>query len=153
MGRLDQFADITGSMNQVDTNAQNIQQIIDEMNRNSDQLDAISNGLSIIGRNTLIGTWNGTGGAGGSLTLQQNHGFQTAPIFMASFLRSDVPGVYYPVPQWFYDGSGSFQARTYSYTDATNIYFSFTSASNGSPITFTFSYYILQQPAQVPTGA
>lgn len=151
MGRLDEVVDMTGSSSQMDLNSQNIQQVIDELNRNSDQLDAIANGLNIIGRGSLSGTWDGT--AGGQITLKQAHGFSQAPIFLASFTRSDMPGQFFPVPMWFYDTAGNYQSRVYDYTDATNINLTFVSAISGSPTTFVFSWYIIQQPAQVPTGS
>lgn len=151
MGRLDMIVDMTGKTNLLAMNEENISNIIDEMNRNSDQLDAIANNLNIIARGTLTGTWDGTANHG--VSLVQNHGFSTPPIFVAQFTRSDQPGIYYPVPQWFYDSSGNFQGRAYAYTDATNINLSFLSVVNGSgAVTFNFSWYILQQPAQVPTG-
>lgn len=155
MGRLDAITDMTGRLNPMDLNAQNIANIIDEMNRNSDQLDSIANSLNIIGRGTLSGTWGGTGGAGGSLIVSAAHGFAVAPIFLAFFTRADdaTNGKSYPVPQWFYDSAGSFVGRAYAYTDNTNIYFSYTAAANGSPIAFVCSYYLIQQPAQVPTGS
>lgn len=150
MGRLDAFTDMTGQMNQVDLNKQNIQQIIDELNRNSDQLDSLNKGLNIIAKNTLAGTWDGTGGINSGLTLSAVHGFSQAPIFLASFTRSDRAGLVYPVPQWFYGGGGAFESRAYSYTDQANIFFNFASVAGGAPINFVFSYYIIQQPAQVP---
>lgn len=155
MGRLDTFADMTGSMNQVDINEQNILQVIDELNRNADQLDAVANALSIIGRGSVNGTWSGNGGTGNLLSLTATHGFQTAPIFMASFTRSDMPNQWFNIPQWFYDNSGNLAGRAYAYTDAQNINFNFigNNASPVSPVNMTFSWYIIQQPAQVPTGA
>lgn len=150
MGLIDAVTDMTGSMSQLDINTENISNIIDELNRNSDQLDSIGNSLNIISRGTLSGTWDGTTDV---LQVQQNHGFATAPIFLASFTRSDMVGQYFPMPMWYYDNSGNFQARALAFTDNNNIYMQFVSVVTGAPVTFDFSFYIIQQPAQVPTGS
>lgn len=151
MGRLDAITDMTGKMSSLDMNAQNIGNIIDELNRNSDQLDAIANTLNIIGKGTLSMNWDGSSGFVN--TVSQTHGFTVPPLFMASFTRSDQPGIYYPVPMWFYDGAGNFQQRIYGYTDSSKIFFQLATASAGATLTYTFSWYIIQQPAQVPTGS
>lgn len=151
MGRLDPFDDITGELSPLEVNAQNISNIIDELNRNVDQSDAIVNSLNIIGRGSLTMSWPGT--TGFVNTVSQNHGFQTAPIFIASFTRDDNPAVNYQTPMFFYDTSGNFQQRVYAYTDATNINFQFLSVISAAPVNFKFSWYIIQQPASVPTGS
>lgn len=144
MGRLDAFVDITGSMSPLDVNTENIQQIIDELNRNADQLDAISKGLNIIGQ--------GSRTIGANTASQVNHGFGSAPIFLCFFNRDDQPGIFYAASQWFYDNTGNYQGRVYAYTDATNINLTSTFVA-GAPTNVTFSWYFIQQPAQVPTGA
>lgn len=151
MGRLDYTTDLTGGMSPLQLNETNIRTVIDELNRNSDQLDAIANALNIVGRGSLSATWNGS--AGSIINLSQAHGFGTAPIFLATYNRSDEPGVYHMLPYWAYDTSGNYQSVTFAYTDSTNINFGFVSNINGSAVTFKFSWYILQQPAQVPTGS
>lgn len=151
MGRLDSVSDVTGRLTPLDLNAVNIENIINELNRNSDQLDAIANSLSIIGRGTLTGTWDGT--AGGTVILSAAHGLTLAPIFISTFKRSDQPGVFYPGAHWFYNGAGTLTAEAFTQTDTSNITFEFIGHTAGSPATITFSYYIIQQPAQVPTGA
>jgi len=152
MGRLDTITDMTGDMDAVQVNAANIDNIINELNRNSDQLDAISNSLNIIGRGSISGTWQGQGGINNALTLSSNHGFGSAPIFLGSFTRSDQSGTFYPTPQWFFDNTRNFIARAVAFTDSQNISFSYFQVSNGPQIILTFSWYIIQQPAQVPTG-
>lgn len=144
MGRIDSITDMTGTLDVMDLNAQNIQQIIDELNRNSDQLDSIAKGINIIGRGTTTSVNHSA--------ISVAHGFSQAPIFVASFTRSDQPGVYYPIPSWFYDVAGNYQGRVYAYTDSQSIVLTqdFVAAA---PATITFSWYILQQPAQVPTGS
>ena len=150
MGRLDPITDPTGKLTDTQQNAVNIDNIINELNRNSDQLDAISNSLNIIGRGSISGTWTGQGGIGNALSLSKNHGFGSAPIFLASFTRSDQSGVHYPVPQWFFDDEGNFLSRATAFTDASIISFDYFQVSDGTPISLTFSWYIIQQPAQVP---
>lgn len=154
MGLINSFIDPTGDMSQVDVNSETLSQVIDEMNRNSDQLDAIANNLNIINKGTITATWTGTGGISAGVTVSTPHGFGSAPIFLGFASRSDiVPTVWYPVPQWTYDNSGNLLTRSYAYTDSVNVNFNFATTYNGSPIAITFSYYILQQPAQVPTGS
>lgn len=152
MGRIDAISDLMGTMSPLDINQQNISNIIDELNRNADQLDAIGKGLNIIGRGSKSGTWNGVGGINSGLTMLQNHGFQTSPIFIGFYTRSDIAGNF-PVPYWDFDNTGSLLSRAYAYTSVTDIVFNFAMTSNGAPINITFSWYIIQQPAQVPTGA
>lgn len=152
MGRLDEVVDMTGKMNQMDLNGKNITQMIDELNRNSDQLDAITNALNIVGKGSTSGTWNGVGGINSGLTLQVNHGLSFAPIWIGFFTRSDIPGQYFPVPNWEYDNAGSLLGRAYGYTTSSVLVFNFARTNNGAPITVSLSYYLIQQPAQVPTG-
>jgi hypothetical protein len=150
MGNIDGVIDPTSTMTDTDLNKENISQIIDEMNRNSDQLDAIANSLNIINKGTVTGVWGGVAGIGSGLTISQAHGFGSAPIFVSFFNRSDLGTQWFPVPQWTFDNSGNLVDRCYAYSDAVNINFNYASQLNGSPITFIFSYYIIQQPAQVP---
>ncbi len=65
MGNLQSFQDMTGSMKQADVNTQDITNIIQELNRTSDQLDALNNTLSISGYGSLTYNWLG-GGTGAS---------------------------------------------------------------------------------------
>lgn len=150
MGLLQPFVDMTGEMTGLQITERNISQIINEVNRNADQLDSLNNSLNIIGRGSASLFWDGTGET--AVTVNKNHGFNFAPVFLGFFVRSDQPDLSYPVPMWFYDNSGNFLNRIYGYTDSTNINFQFATAVSGSPLTFTFSWYIIQQPAQVPTG-
>lgn len=153
MGRLDEVVDMTGKMSQMDLNGQNITQMIDELNRNSDQLDAITNALNIIGKGSVSGTWNGVGGIGAGLTLTPTHGFPQAPIFIAFYNRSDRPNQYYPVPNWEFDNAGSLLSRAYGLSQANTFLFNYAQTNNGPILTITFSWYAIQQPALVPTGA
>jgi len=150
MGILNPIIDPTGQLTQEEVNSQNLSQVIDEMNRNSDQLDAIANSMNIInkGSRTIV-----MGASSTSTSTQVAHGFGSAPIFLSFFNRSDQSTLWYAFPDVFTDGSGSVILAADSSTDAKNINFSFVRSATGSAITFIVSYYILQQPAQVPTGA
>jgi hypothetical protein len=153
MGRLDVQQDPTGKMNILDLNTQNIQNIIDELNRNSDQLDSLTNQLSIVQRSSVKGTWNGIGGINSGLILTVNHGLAFAPIWMGFFTRSDQPGQYFSVPNWEYDNAGLLLGRAYGYTTSSSLFFQFARTNNGPTIDIVLSYYFIQQPANVPTGA
>ena len=148
MGIVNRVFDPTGSKSDMEINAENLSQLIDEMNRTSDQLDAITNSLNIINKNSRTASWDGS--IGGGFTVSVPHGFGSAPIFVAYFNRSDQPNNWYPFPQWFYDNSGNTLSRAYAYTDSTNINLTFFSYVADGVVNFTVSYYILQQPAQLP---
>lgn len=152
MGRVFSVKDFTGGMSPDELNAENIRQLSEELNRNSDQLDAIANGLNIIGRGSKTATWDGTGGLGGGIQVLRPHGFTVAPIFMATYVRSDDPTNWYPAPNWTFDSAGALVSRVYCSTDATYLFLSFDSVLPGTPVDFTFSWYLLQQPAQLPSS-
>lgn len=152
MGRYDAITDMTGTMSPLEVNQENISGLIDELNRNADQLDGLTNSLAIIGRGSSLGTWNGTGGINAGLTLIITHGLPEAPIFMGFYTRSDKSGVF-TVPYWDFDNSGNLLSRAYALSTVNNIIFNFAMVSNGSPINITFSWYAIQQPAIVPTGS
>lgn len=149
MGIIDSIIDPTGNLSDEEVNSQNLSQIIDEMNRNSDQLDAIANSINIInkGSQTLSMSTSDT-----STSVQVTHGFGSAPIFLAFFNRSDQANAWYSFPNIVADGSGSVIFAANANTDSVNINFSFVRSTTGSPLVFIVSYYILQQPAQVPIG-
>ena len=150
MGRVFGVSDFTGSMTPGELNAENIRQISEELNRNADQLDAIANGLNIIGKGSKSAIWDGIGGLGSGVTVTQPHGFTVAPIFLATYVRSDDPTNWYPVPNWTFDNAGALVSRVYGGADNTVVFMTFASVLNASPVTFTFSWYLLQQPAQLP---
>lgn len=154
MGRLDLYSDMTGSMNPTDVNAQNISNIVDELNRNSDQLDSLSNTVSIIASNKLTVTWNGTGG-GLPTTVADTIKTGATSSFLAFYSRSDTANQLFSVPNIHYDGSGNIacivSANTFV-SGTASIGFNIEFLNNGSPVTFTFFYYILQQPANVTSS-
>lgn len=161
MGNLEPFDDIVGDMSQNDINAANIDNIIDELNRNSDQLDALNNVLSVIAYGSLVYSWDGTG-SGSTPTIATLF----APIeSTASFIdftyltrSSDVTPINYATPyseaaqnsngdtvvtKFFVSGSNS---DTGQYEVSLKFW------APGTPETFTFYYTIVQQPANIQTS-
>jgi hypothetical protein len=149
MGLIQEIVDPTGTMSDMTLNSENISQIIDEMNRSSDQLDAITNSLNIINKGTTTLVLNA---AALAVTANIPHGFGSAPIFVAFINRSDLPTLWYPLPYATSDGTGLVNLSCTATTDITNINFGIVRSASGAAITFIISYYILQQPAKIPTG-
>lgn len=93
MGSLNQFSDLTGKMDQTQVNSENISSIIDELNRNSDQLDSVNNSLGILSSGQVIVSISaGTGTATVSLGT-------TAPAsFICYMARPDQGGRFWSLP-------------------------------------------------------
>lgn len=156
MGQIEEFSDMTGQMSQDEVNQENISNIIDELNRNSDQLDALNNVLSVIAYGSLTYTWAGTG-SGGSPTED----ILIAPeISSANFIglcymsrSSDASPVYYAMPytEIYTNANGDtvigkeFFVNSNSSTGKFEVPVNF--YNPGSAETFTFFYILLQQPA------
>ena len=161
MGNIDSFVDMTGAMSQDDINTENINNIIDELYRNSDQLDSISNTLSIIAYGTLDYSWDGSGSGA---TPTQSSLFVPATssanfIGMTYFSRStDDPTIYFAMPytQGYVNANGDsvvgklFVAGSNSDTGQYEIDLNF--YNTGTPIDYTFYYILLQQPSNVTSN-
>lgn len=156
MGSLEEFTDITGQMSQDEINQENISNIIDELNRNSDQLDSLNNVLSIIAYGTLIYNWTGTG-SGASPTIDVLVAPESSSanfIGLAYFTRSsDITPLYYQMPftEIAVNGGGDtvvtkeFSLNSNSSTGQLEVTVNF--FATGSAENFTFYYILLQQPA------
>lgn len=150
MGRLDAFTDMTGSMSQQEINGQNIEQIIDELNRAADQVDALSNSISIVNRNNVTVPLSGN-------TYNASVNIQTsvASSFLAYMSRSDQPGNYFVLPYFATSGvpvsalqmavSASLQSAAGNQV-MLNIQ-GVVGAGYAAPSSITVYYYILSQPA------
>lgn len=93
MGSLNIFSDKSGSLSQTDVNGENIKSIIDELNRNADQLDSVNNSLGILSSGQVtVSISAGTGSSVVSLGT-------TAPAsFICYMSRPDQPGRFWALP-------------------------------------------------------
>lgn len=153
MGRINLATDLTGKLSDIELNAQNINDIVNELNRNSDQLDSLSKNLNIIAYNKLSVTWPGTGG-GLPTTVTDLIKTGAASTFLAFYDRNDIANQLFSVPNVHYDGSGNIASIITGNTfvlGAASIGFNIDFLANGSPVSFNFYYYILQQPTNALT--
>lgn len=144
MGRLDAFTDMTGKMSMMELNGQNIQQILDELNRNSDQLDSVQNNLAVVssGKTSITSP-------GGFVFLSSNvvHGLGFPPAVLAFYTIASAPSVVRQVPNYVLDGAGAFLYYVIFSTTSNNIIFEL--QGNTPATTFNISYYLLKQPANL----
>lgn len=158
MGDLDSFIDMTGAMSQEEVNAQNISNIIDELNRNSDQLDSLNSTLSVIAYGSLVYSWNGSGSAATPLqaTLSANITSSAAFIGLCYMQKaSDATGELFQLPytQEFENSNGdSVMAKNFlcgANTDTGTFQVDLNFFTTGTPDIFTFFYTILRQPSNI----
>lgn len=150
MGRLDLFSDITDSMNPLEVNSSNIMQIIDELNRNSDQLDALTKTLSISNPGKIILPITGD-----SQTASASLGQVVAFSFIGFLVRSDQPTKYYMVPYVLTEGvpvtAFDMVVTANLINNGGQISISIdaeiaTTYLASAPTSITFYYFILNQP-------
>lgn len=158
MGNLQQFVDMTGRMSQQDINAENISNIIDELNRTSDSVDSINQTLSIVAYGTLEYSWDGTGSGASPLQAVIQTGIQTSGNFIGlSYLSRSVdnPTLYINTPyiRSFTNSNGDTVVDKYFYAevDSDNGIYQITLNfyNSGSPIDYTFYYFLFQQPSNL----
>lgn len=157
MGRIDQTVDMTGKLNLMDMNQQNIEQLIDELNRNSDQLDSLNKGLAVGVKNSIPAPL-----IGNTYTASVSVGSTNPSSFLAFMSRSDQPGIYFAMPYFLTVGFPITGLQMAAYAQiqsgiagaAATINFS-GSVSNAylpsAPASVTFYYYLFNQPAN-PSG-
>lgn len=161
MGSLSSFTDITGKMSQDDINTANINNIIDEFNRNSDQLDALNNVLSVIAYGSLQFSWDGTGSGSSpnSITLVAPVESSVSFIDFTYFTKStDITPVDYATPytEAAQNANGDtvvtkvFVAGSNSTTGQYQISLKF--YATGTPTVYTFYYTIVQQPSNTQSA-
>lgn len=148
MSNISSFTDFTGKMSQDEINGQNLSMIVEEMNRIETNQNAVNNVLTIIGQGKLTAV----GTAGGASTTFAS---EAAYTFMAFFKTSANDNLFYPVPATLYDVNNNLTLSVQAYSSSSTInpvsgqssitfsYFSTTS------LTFTFYYFLIQQPASV----
>lgn len=148
MGKLQPFVDMTGKMSQSEINKANITNIVDELNRNADQLDAISSNFRIVARGSVVLTSNGTQFTGGTVPLATG----TISTFLAYVVRSDQPNNLNQLLYSSYDSSYNFQFSVWATISGGALSVTTLLASGYTPpagMTLTVYYYIFQQPAGV----
>jgi hypothetical protein len=147
MGLLSSFTDATGSLSDTEVNAQNISNIIDELNRNGDQLDSLSNNMSIASASNQSFFWNGSPQDLG-VTATASTG--TANTFYAFYTRSDIPNNLYSVPDYQFNSAGNLLYSVTVFTGGeggpSDINFTFDFVQGGTPATYTVYYFLLNQP-------
>lgn len=158
MGKLAAYTDPTGKIDETELNDQNISNIINELNRNADKLDALNNTLSIIAYGSLTYTWDGSG-SGATPTIK----VLTVPItsqaqymgFVYMSRSIDNPPIYLALPytQAITNASNDsvvskiFNIGTNSLTGQFEIDLNF--YATDTPITYTFYYIIVKQPTNI----
>lgn len=160
MSNLEQFNDMTGMMSQDDINAENISNIIDELNRTSDSLDSLNQTLSIVAYGTLTYSWDGSGSGATPTTATLQTGIATQGNFIGlSYMSRDIdnPTIYVNMPYFrsIENANGDsvmdklFQASVNSDSGIYEIDLNF--FASGSPIDYTFYYILFQQPSNLPS--
>lgn len=161
MGNISSIVDIVGNMSQDDVNAANIDNIIDELNRNSDQLDALNNVLSVIAYGSLVFNWDGSGSGVTPTTATLIAPIESTAAFIdfTYLTRStDVTPINHATPftEAAQNGNGDTVITKYfvagSNSDTGQYEISLEFFATGTPEIFTFFYTIVQQPANVQSS-
>lgn len=157
MGQIQDFVDMTGKMNQAQINAQNIENIVQEVNRNSDQLDALNNVLSVIGYGSLTYNWDGSGSSASptsaALTAPIKTGGANFIIFVYMSRNTDNPTQYFTMPYQQIGNNGNGDTVVLkdfvhiTQADTGQLFIEVAFYASGSPINYTFNYIIIQQPS------
>ena len=144
MGKIDNFMDLTGSMDQTEVNSTQITQMVDELNRSQDLLDSFTSNLKIIATGQVTDIWNGSAGVGNHIDIPINTGLGFT--FLGYYSRSDIPGSLYSIPNYLYDNSGNIQFYVFNFSNQQNLTMQWYAYQAGTSFTWTFYYFILQQP-------
>lgn len=151
MGRLNSYSDPTGRQTPQQQAEAYIQQIVQELNRNADQLDSLQKSLSISNPGKATLSISGT-----SQSTTVNVGSPAPFSFMAFMVRSDQPTNYWALPYVLTQGVPVSSLNMVAYANLVT-------SANGSSLLFdvevaagylasapalvTFYYFILNQPA------
>lgn len=135
------------NLNMVQRHDAEISDIIDEANRQADELDTLNTGLKIISRGSITTTF--VSGAYTEALVDVQSG--TLSTFMAYFSRSDRPGQLYTVPHFEFDGSGNLAFVIYASTQTNKLLFNPLVGTTGSPPTpdLEIFWYAFEQPAGI----
>lgn len=157
MGNIEQFSDMTGTMSDAEINAENISNIIDELNRTSDQLDSLNSVLAVIAYGSLDYEWDGTGSPGSPNGAQLVVPVTSAANFIGFcyMQRSSDPTKYYSMPYTEYVENANNDTVTakffiaFAENELGQFVIQLDFFNSGSAEAFTFYYTIIQQPANV----
>lgn len=158
MTQLQQFTDMTGTLSKAEINTQNLNNIVSELNRTSDQLDSLNQTLNIVAYGTLTYSWDGTGSGATPLQSVLQTGVQSSGNFIGmSYLSRDVdsPTLYVNLPYFrsMVNANGDavldklFIPQVNSASGIYQIVLNF--YAPGTPIKYTFYYFIFQQPSSI----
>ena len=153
MGQINRHVDITGELNRDEVHSAEISSIIDELNRTSDNVEALLNNLSIAAYGTLTYIWDGT--IQTNITLQTSINSTGALSPLVFMNRSDLPASYFQLPFMINvvnaNGDPVIGAIFISGVDAIKSVFfvNLNFPSAGIPKTLTFYYYLISQPPNV----
>lgn len=152
MGQLNRHVDMTGSQTVEDIQSTELGSIIDELNRTSDNLDALLNNLSIAGYGSISYTWDGV--SIGATPITQNATITSSgALFPIVFMnRSDQPGNLYSLPYVItqVNANGDATMASYFYAGVNlgsqQFFVNLAFFAPGTPKTYTFYYYLMAQP-------
>lgn len=144
MGEVSLYQDFSGKTNQVELNKKNIETLVTEFNRSQDALDSLNQDLRIIASGKASDTYPGTPG-GNTVSIPINVG--QGNTFLAFYARSDRPGQISPVPEYNFDSGGNIQFYIICFTNGNFINFQWNAYQSLTPFTWSFYYFLLQQPA------
>lgn len=152
MGDLSRYVDPTGDLSKVEILDKDLDQIIEEINRNQDQLDALDSAIKIVARDQITTNYDA---ASHTYPLQiYNYGGGTVGSFLCFMKRSDQPDNLYPVP--YYESAvvgATLELRLEAYANSAQSALQFTGRASTShpspPASLTFFFYIFRQPTNV----
>lgn len=154
MGQIQRYVDPTGDMSMLQRHDQDIGQIMDELNRMGDQLDALNKSTKIIARDKVAVTVQAGQTFG---TNSYTYGSGTIGSFICTVVSANDPDHSWPVPyhETQVNGSGVLDVLLIATASAANNVLTFNvrvGTSYTTPVTLTFYFYILEQPANT-TGS
>jgi hypothetical protein len=150
MSNVEPTVDPTGTLSPTDINSKALTTLTTEFNRSQALLDSLNQTPKIIAKGTGTITWDGT--ANFSATFQTNLNVETDYTYLVYFSRSDQAGNLYKTSFFQLDNSGNLQWTMNALTNKGILTIGFNSYQVGSPIVFTISYFIIQQPANITTS-
>jgi hypothetical protein len=152
MSQLNRQVDLSGQQDVLDMQSSEIGSIMDELNRTSDNLDALLNNLSIAGYGSLTYNWDGV--SIGTTPITQNATITSSgALFPIVFMnRSDQPNNLYSLPYIITLQNANNDAVMASYFYAgvnltsQQFFVNLAFYATGAPKTYTFYYYLMTQP-------
>lgn len=155
MGQINRHRDVTGSMTPDEIHTAEISTIVDELNRTSDNVESLLNNLTVSAYGSMSYIWDG-------VTIGFNPVTVTAPITTTGAVFPIVFGVTSLVPNRAFalpavtTGSNAngdvVNLRTFSSyvkLDANTINIEAYFFAADTPRTYTFYYYLIQQPPNI----